>query len=259
MAIGFALYGASIGQYLFYIRFFPDDHYILKSAAFIVLYAILLFSHHTNTLTILEQQLSVTLVTNVLSSKCTVAFCVQCFYAHRVWIMSARNKLLICAVLTCSCAQLVSLLISKIQVLLAEGNSTHNITTLFDTWFGAFDGISCAVCDAIITISVFIYLRPLRNSPVRFNFLFVQMGLITLNPITGCLLIIDFSVTTLMVAILYDPVLTSGKYLTATPGAILSKTYTNSMLALLNARKQIRDRERANPSAVEIPTLATIR
>ncbi|KAL4071687.1 hypothetical protein V8B97DRAFT_1961770 [Scleroderma yunnanense] len=163
----------------------------------------------------LPWQLSVTLVTN-----CTVAFCVQCFYAHRVWIMSARNKLLICAVLTCSCAQLV-----VGMILLAEGNSTHNITTLFDTWFGAFDGISCAVCDAIITISVFIYLRPLRNSPVRyvqvmslcilgrdhrdvfflsvctypivrkvhyihrFNFLFVQMGLITL-------------VTTLMVAIL---------------------------------------------------------
>ncbi|KIM54265.1 hypothetical protein SCLCIDRAFT_386629 [Scleroderma citrinum Foug A] len=102
-------------------------------------------------------------------------------------------------------------------------------------------------------MSTFIYLRLLRNSPIRkihhlhkFNFLFVQMGLITL-------------VTTLMVAILYIPVLSSGKYLTAAPGAILSKTYTNSMLALLNARKQMRDRERVNPSAIEIPRLATIR
>ncbi|KAL4065791.1 hypothetical protein V8B97DRAFT_1113486 [Scleroderma yunnanense] len=31
MAIGFALYGTSVGQYLFYIRFFSEDHYILKS------------------------------------------------------------------------------------------------------------------------------------------------------------------------------------------------------------------------------------
>ncbi|KIM54263.1 hypothetical protein SCLCIDRAFT_1222139 [Scleroderma citrinum Foug A] len=91
MAIGFALYGASIGQYLFYVRFFPDDHYILKFAVFTVLYVILKLSWTITTgslywkmLVICRQntsygytlalpwQLNVTLVTN-----CMIAFCVQ--------------------------------------------------------------------------------------------------------------------------------------------------------------------------------------
>ncbi|KAI5983909.1 hypothetical protein EDD15DRAFT_2313321 [Pisolithus albus] len=50
----------------------------------------------------------------------------------------------------------------------------------------------------------------------------------------------------------------AGQYFTAAPVSLLSKTYTNSMLAVLNARKRIRDRqqlEQASPS--ELPTLPT--
>ncbi|KAL4071688.1 hypothetical protein V8B97DRAFT_427348 [Scleroderma yunnanense] len=36
MAIGLVLYGVSIGQYLFYVRFFPNDHSILKFVVFMV-------------------------------------------------------------------------------------------------------------------------------------------------------------------------------------------------------------------------------
>ncbi|KAL4074030.1 hypothetical protein J3A83DRAFT_4233041 [Scleroderma citrinum] len=178
------------------------------------------------------------------SSKCLLAFCVQCFYAHRVWIMSGRNKPLICAVLTSAWTQLM---------LLLEENSTQNSATVFDNWVSPVGAISSAVCDGIITISIFIYLRPLRNSPLwkasylrQFNFIFIQMGIITFA-------------TTLTVLILYSPDLTSGKYLSTAPGTILPKIYTNSMLAVLNARKPIRDRERADQSAiVEVPTLIIV-
>ncbi|KAL4077590.1 hypothetical protein J3A83DRAFT_4214820 [Scleroderma citrinum] len=46
MAIGFALYGVSLGQFLFYVRFFPDDHLILKS---LVLGVFVLDTAHTVT------------------------------------------------------------------------------------------------------------------------------------------------------------------------------------------------------------------
>ncbi|KAL4071693.1 hypothetical protein V8B97DRAFT_1961885 [Scleroderma yunnanense] len=57
----------------------------------------------------------------------------------------------------------------------------------------------------------------------------------------------------------YSQVCTSRTYLTAGPGAVLSKTYINSVLAVLNARKTLRDRERANLSVLELPRIPTTR
>ncbi|KAL4069247.1 hypothetical protein J3A83DRAFT_4249894 [Scleroderma citrinum] len=174
------------------------------------------------------------------------------FYAHRVWIMSARNKPLICAVLTSAWTQLIVIYF----VLHPIGrNSTQNSATMLDSWVSPAGAISSAVCDAIITISIFIYLRPLRNSPLRkanylrqFNFVFMQMGVITFT-----------TNLTVLILLLCSPDLTSGKYLGIVAGTLLPQTYTNSMLAVLNARKPIRDRERDDQSAiVEIPTLIIV-
>ncbi|KAL4065944.1 hypothetical protein J3A83DRAFT_4261743 [Scleroderma citrinum] len=162
--------------------------------------------------------------------------------------MSARNKPLICLVLIFACAQLVFGMLFA-----ADGYSTQNVTVLFNNWFCSVTSLASAICDLIITISAFIYLRPLRHSAIRkvhyiqqFNFIFMQMGLVT-------------SITSLMVTIFYSQFHTSVVYLASAPTMMLSKAYTNSMLAVLNARKSIRDRERANPSAVELPTLPLIR
>ncbi|KAL4077596.1 hypothetical protein J3A83DRAFT_4214962 [Scleroderma citrinum] len=78
------------------------------------------------------------------------------------------------------------------------------------------------------------------------HFIFVQMGTIT-------------CATALTMVIFYPQIQTSGTYLTIAPAGLLSKTYTNSMLAVLNARKTLRDRERANLSVLELPTIPTIR
>lgn len=69
------------------------------------------------------------------------------------------------------------------------------------------------------------------------------------------------SLSSLAMAILYYQDQLVGKYLTAAPGAILGKTYSNSMLAVLNARKPIRDQQQQQQAQVrpsEIPTLPSI-
>ncbi|KAL4077591.1 hypothetical protein J3A83DRAFT_4214841 [Scleroderma citrinum] len=58
----------------------------------------------------------------------------------------------------------------KIQVFIAQVNS-HDIAMLFNSWFCPAISMSSAICDAIITIGIFIYLRPLRNSPFRYVYL----------------------------------------------------------------------------------------
>lgn len=256
MTIGLALYGVSVGQCLFYIRFFPDDYFILRSVVFAVcvlesvntfvtgsFYWRILVSCRQNTsyyCTLgLPWDLNVSIVTN-----CLVAFFVQCFYAHRVWIVSGQNKPLLCAVLATAWAQLIFGILFMI-----EANATNSIT---NTLYCPLNSLASAACDAIITISIWIYLRPLRNSLLQkdqyidqFNLIFVQMGMITF---ATCVLMIIF----------YSQIPVSGSYLTAGPGAVLSKTYTNSMLAVLNARKPFRDREHANLSAFELPTIMSI-
>ncbi|KAL4071689.1 hypothetical protein V8B97DRAFT_423690 [Scleroderma yunnanense] len=156
-----------------------------------------------------------------------------------------RNKRLLCAVLTFACAQFIFGIL-----FMAEGISTNNMTMMFNSWYCPLNSVSSAICDAIITISICIYLRPFRSSPFRkvdfihhLHFIFVQMGTIT-------------CVTALT---MYSQIRTSGTYLTTGPAGVLSKTYTNSMLAVLNARKTFRDRERANLSVLELPTIPTIR
>ncbi|KIM65761.1 hypothetical protein SCLCIDRAFT_112049, partial [Scleroderma citrinum Foug A] len=115
-----------------------------------------------------------------------------------------------------------------------------------------WSGFSSAVGDAIITVSIFWYLRSSQTGVIRgenyiqkLNRIFVQMGLITF-------------INSLMTAILYYQTTPTGRCLTAVPGSVLCKSYTNSMLAVLNARKLIRDQQRAQMSMVEIPTIPTI-
>ncbi|KIN96636.1 hypothetical protein M404DRAFT_1006659, partial [Pisolithus tinctorius Marx 270] len=163
---------------------------------------------------------------SALGANFFTAFFVQCFYAHRVWIIGNRNKLL-------------------------TGAVSGIIDTLFSSPYSPMNALGSAICDAIITTSVFLYLRPsgglLRkeNHIHRLNLVFVQMGLITF-------------LTSLALAILYYQDQLVGKYLTAAPGAILGKTYSNSMLAVLNARKPIRDQQQAQARPSEIPTLPSI-
>ncbi|KAG2073772.1 hypothetical protein BDR04DRAFT_1180442 [Suillus decipiens] len=48
-------------------------------------------------------------------------------------------------------------------------------------------------------------------------------------------------------------------FYTAAPGAVLGKSYMNSMMTVLNARKSIREREQLGYNLTELPTILTIR
>ncbi|KAL4071692.1 hypothetical protein V8B97DRAFT_2109878 [Scleroderma yunnanense] len=255
MAIGLTLYGVSIGQYLFYIQFFPNDHSILKFVVFTVFVldsvnAFTLSSFYWRVLVTCRRDISYECTLGlpwdlyvVIVTMCSVAFCVQwcdaqflicasepqaslpnySFYAHRVWIISDRNKPLFCAVLTFACAQFIFGML-----FMAEGISTNNMAIMFNSWFCPLDSVSSAICDAIITISICVYLRPLRSSPFRkvhfihhLHFIFVQMGTIT-------------CATALTMVIFYPQIQTSGTYLTIAPAGLLSKSWYHFTPVSLN-------------------------
>lgn len=186
-------------------------------------------------------------LSSALGTSFTTAFFVQCFYAHRVWIIGNRNKFLTGAVLIAALVQFgfgVALL----------GAVCHSelINTLFVSPFSPVNALGSAICDAIITTSIYFYLRSSRagllwkdNYIQKLNFVFVRMGVLT------CL-------GALAMTILYYYDQKSGSNLTTAPGAILGKTYANSMLAVLNARKGIRDRQQAQALPLEVPTLPSI-
>ncbi|KAF8452532.1 hypothetical protein L210DRAFT_846790, partial [Boletus edulis BED1] len=159
------------------------------------------------------------------------------FYAQRVWIISGRNMIVTFAVLASATLQLCM-------------SPTNEV--LFSTKYTPMSSIASAVCDAIITLSVMYYLRPRsirrQNLVKRLLVVFVEMGMFT------------FINALLMVVLYYIEIPMLGQFLTAAPGVILSKTYVNSMLAVLNARKPIRDEERnALARSIELPTIVTLR
>ncbi|KAI6118017.1 hypothetical protein F5141DRAFT_1095640, partial [Pisolithus sp. B1] len=130
---------------------------------------------------------------------------------------------------------------------------TDNITTLFNTPYAPINGMGSAICDVIITASVFFYLDRLRPRLLRediyirkLNLVFVQMGVIT-------------SLCSLTMGILYYQDQPTAQYLTAAPGFMLCKAYSNSMLAVLNARQLGYDRQQnVQASSFQLPTLSRI-
>ncbi|KAF8429388.1 hypothetical protein L210DRAFT_3652142 [Boletus edulis BED1] len=117
--------------------------------------------------------------------------------------------------------------------------------------------IASAVCDAIITLSVMYYLRP--RSIRRQNL--VKRLLVVFSPLPSLAFVSTYSINALsMVVLYYIQIPMLGQFLTVAPGVILSKTYVNSMLAVLNVRKPIRNEERnALSRSIELPTIVTLR
>ncbi|KAI6013076.1 hypothetical protein BKA83DRAFT_4362937 [Pisolithus microcarpus] len=258
LTVGLALYGVSTCQYLFYVPTFRNDKRLLKSAVFLVFAldtfnTIALISFYSRVLIFCRGKTSYACtlempwdMSSALGTSFTTAFFVQCFYAHRVWIIGSQNKLLTGAVLITALLQFGFGI-----VLLGAVCHTGLTSTLFVSPFSPINAFGSAICDAIITTSIYFYLRSspaglLRKETYiqKLNFVFVRMGLVT------CL-------SALAMAILYYQDQMSGQGFTAAPGAILGKTYANSMLAVLNARKGIRDHQQAAPP-LEIPTLPSI-
>lgn len=261
MSIALALYGVLVCQYLFYILAFPRDRRLIKCAVFLVFIldtvnTLTSLSFHCRTLILcrwkttnacsfqLTWDLSATLVSGLF-----VSFFVQCFYAHRVWIICGLSKPLTGIVLFVALAALAFGMLT-----LGDMYSTNDIGTMFNNPYSAVNALASAICDGIITTSIYICLRRpygglLRkeNCITQFNIVFVRMGTINF-------------VSALAMAILSFRDQSVGKYLPAAPGFLLSKAYSNSMLAVLNARKLVNNRQQLGPvSPPELLPLTTIR
>ncbi|KAG1743679.1 uncharacterized protein EDB91DRAFT_220723 [Suillus paluster] len=177
-------------------------------------------------------------------------FAVQCFYAHRVWIITAKNRVITGIISTLATTSFACGMILSGLVL-----HTRNPEILFGTKWSQLATIASAACDFVITGTIWWFLRPERTDNVRSkssNYIksitrtFIHMGLFS------CLVSISM-------VVLYQ--LQDGHFYIAAPGAVIGKSYMNSMMAVLNARKSIREREQLarNAMVVELPTLHTIR
>ncbi|KAG0696175.1 hypothetical protein DFH29DRAFT_213725 [Suillus ampliporus] len=134
--------------------------------------------------------------------------------------------------------------------------NTRRPDILFGTRWSQLASVASALCDIVITGTVWWFLRPARTNNIRSKSrsyldelirVFIQMGLFS------CFVAITM-------AVLYQfqdgPI---GQFYTAAPGGVLGKSYLNSMMAVLNARKSTREQERLARNATELPTIPTIR
>ncbi|KAH7909855.1 hypothetical protein BJ138DRAFT_178544 [Hygrophoropsis aurantiaca] len=253
LVISLAMYGTSVGQYIYYVISFPGSTDLNSIKAFV--FSVMLFNtvhtyvsvaffwmmlvsgHNSFThILLMPWQLAM-----VLLCYC-ITFIVQSFYAHKVWIISGRSWFVTAIVLALAAAQMV-----VGSVCVSIGLRTQSTDALFGSRLSGAGALLSVFCDTLITGVVYYYLRPKRWGVRRkesvfrhLTMIFVQMGLLTC--MTSLLMFILFCVQ-------------GQKLYTGGPGVILSKSYVNSLLAVLNARKTIRDRRKAHITTIELPTI----
>ncbi|KAH7922814.1 hypothetical protein BV22DRAFT_1037068 [Leucogyrophana mollusca] len=241
LIVSLGMYGVALGQYGFYTRSFPHDRKALKLMVLLVFimdtlhtygaisyqWALLVWCHHSPSSACMSVLPWEILMASVISFCLT--FAVQSFYAHRVWIISGRNKLITSAVLLTAFVQLVLGLIC-----LGNAISTKSVAALYTSVFTCgTSAVASALCDLLITGSIFFYLHPKRSGVRRSGSAIQQLTNVTVNMgLFTCLL-------SLALAVLF--VTQKGSYLVGAPGTFIAKSYVNSLLAVLNARRSMRE------------------
>ncbi|KAG1807441.1 uncharacterized protein BJ212DRAFT_744756 [Suillus subaureus] len=130
---------------------------------------------------------------------------------------------------------------------------TRNPEVLFYTKWSQVASLTSALCDAVITGTIWWFLRPARTDNIRsrgylneMSRVFIQMGLFSLLVATSLFVLYQFQEGL------------NDQYYTAAPGAVIGNSYIISMLSVLNARKSVRERERLARDITELPTIPTI-
>ncbi|KAH7925605.1 hypothetical protein BV22DRAFT_1195004 [Leucogyrophana mollusca] len=251
LALGFAVYGAALGQYAFYLFAFPFDHRALKVLVLLLFvmdalhtygmagwnWVLLVSCHHVAT------QDPVFPWQGTMAGICSfcITMLVQSFYAHRLWIISGHNKLVVAVVLATALAGFVLGLLG-ISLIVRAGSPTAERIIL--VVISSACGVSM-LCDVIITASIFFYLRPQRSGIKRVGTavqqlidVFIRMGLLT------CLV----SLSVFVMLWIKD-----GQYWLLVFPPLVCKSYAHSLLAVLNARKSIRE---GAMKTIQLPTLS---
>lgn len=260
--IATALYGVSFGQYMFYLRSFPQDSKRLKLFIMTVflfdtihqyavtgIYWSIFISCRRSTSLECTNELPWQMLLGVFVSY-SIIFFVQCFYAYRVWIITGNNHW----ITGITCVLTTGSFVSG-MVVSSLGLYTRSPEVMFSTKWSPISSFSSALCDSVITGSIWLFMRPARTGNVRrksrnyisdMMWIFINMGLFS------CILAISVTV----VYMFQDGLI--GQFYTAAPGAVIAKSYMNSMITVLNARKSIRERERLGYNLTELPTIPTI-
>ncbi|OAX33198.1 hypothetical protein K503DRAFT_541046 [Rhizopogon vinicolor AM-OR11-026] len=259
VAISLVMFGVSFGQMLFYLYSFPNDKRWLKLTILTIF-----FWDSVHTIGLLSAYWHVVLSCrrNTTSPECRRSFSrgslvafvghvlvtlsVQSFYVHRVWIISGKNQLIAGVIILVmffqkffafSCGELVI--------------KNRDWLALFGHPYALLASGSGLMFNALVMISIAYFLRSNRSQmPGRNNYtrqlkrVFMEMGLMT------CIIHILVVITLLL------PDLKARQRWAFAPGSLLTKSYFNSMLAVLNARKAIRQRqEEALGQMYELGTL----
>ncbi|KAF9236622.1 hypothetical protein BU15DRAFT_76836 [Melanogaster broomeanus] len=257
--IGFAfassLYGIALGQSIYYARHFPGDPRLTKLMVLLILWpwrhcpydwerSILLGAAHIlPSKQFMDLGMFVTLPVNYVTT-----FAVQSFYGRRVWIISGNKKHITIAILFTAILQF-----GLGGWCTLEAIRIGTIEYFFTDPFILYAAAVSTLCDFLITGAVikYMYNSDLRK---RVNFIrdlavvFINMGALT------CAM-------SVLVGVIF---LAQGdNYWVGAPGFALSRCkyhcYVNSNLAVLNARRSIRQREEMRlEHTIELPTLSRI-
>lgn len=167
----------------------------------------------------------------------TLPFIVQSFYCHRVWIISNKNIYITIPIILFATSSYV---IGLVLVPLQKVGAFSNLAILKYSSARAFQS---GLCDSMISLSVYFYLRSGRsgvhrtdNRIQRITKNFMSMGFL------ACLLAIS-------ICIFYWA---DASVAIAGVAMVLRSSYTNSLLAILNARKLP---DRPPTVEIELPTI----
>ncbi|KIK34041.1 hypothetical protein CY34DRAFT_813199 [Suillus luteus UH-Slu-Lm8-n1] len=247
LTISFVQLGIAAAQGLYYYRVFPHDKRLLK-------YLVVTVSILNTAGTVLSSFMYWSFVSNCFRStspRCqawdtaamillfvsiTLPFTVQSFYCHRVWIISGRKLYAtIPIILFATSSYVLGLILIPPQ----QAGAFANDAILKISAAAAIQSISC---DFTISFSVYFYLRPERTGVRRMD---TRIQSITHNFISMGFLVCLLAIS---ICILYwagAPAAIGGVAM------VLRSSYTNSFLALLNARQRP---DRLPTMEIELPT-----
>ncbi|KAF8134287.1 hypothetical protein EV363DRAFT_1160383 [Boletus edulis] len=260
------MYGISLAQSAHYVRYFSNDLVSIKLLVRPVLIHIADILHligttetHWSKLVLCHRRDAATCETVAVAMNYVITFAVQCFYCQRVWIIT-RNK----------CVTTTILLIVLLQLALGTCDLKHGTIRFIETTpLIPLAAAVSTICDIIITITIFKHLwrselRGRSNVLRDLVVIFINMGALTWQPdldgrwcgstyrlfVYNVELGVDWSRQFL---VQHD------HYWIGAPAVIIPRCYVNSLLAVLNARRTIREREtRRLRYTLDIPTLPTI-
>ncbi|KAF9245267.1 hypothetical protein BU15DRAFT_71025 [Melanogaster broomeanus] len=281
-----------IGQSIYYARYFPGDSRLIKLMVLVILWVgplcilsandafssladsahmigsvqifwDVLIRCHGSSSWICENRLPwggfITVPLNY-----AITFAVQSFYGHRVWIISGNQRHLTIAILFTAILQFglggwcffgafvrFFLIIAKFDNFFFGSLRDGTVEFLYTDPFVLYAAGVSTLCDILITGAVFKYmynsdLRRRANVIQDLAIVLINMGVLT------CLINITHDSTLFNVVVIVTgwgrPALSS-----------VDASYVNSNLAVLNARRSVRQREeRRLEHSIELPTLSRI-